>query len=105
MAIGPIGNTIFVNQQVPYVSSTVGETNARFELQNVMAQHIANEEEQKVQEVREPEENHEVDPDREHQRQEQDEEAKNRKEAAEHKKEEEDTPLSSSPLHKLDIKV
>ena len=101
MALGPIGNTIFVNQQVPYVSSTVGDTNARFELQNIMAQHIANEEEKKVQDVREPEENREIDPDREHQRQEQEQEEKNREEAAEHKGEEPQNP----PLHHLDIKV
>ena len=100
--IGPIGNTIFVNQQVPYVSSTVGDVNARIELQNVMAQHIVNEEEKKIQEVREPEESHKVDPDREHQRQEKDQEAQNRKKAAEQKEEE---PPQTPPLHKLDIKV
>ncbi len=102
MPIAPIGNVILVNQQSPFVSSSVADTNARIELQNIMAQHLVNEEEKQIQEIREPEESHAIDPDREHQRQEADEEAKNRKEAAEHKSEEKNPP---SPLHKLDIKV
>lgn len=102
MAIGPIGSMIYTNQQVPFVSTTVGDFNARFEIQNIMAQHIVNEEEKKVQEVREPEENREIDPDREHRRQEEETEEKNREEAAEHKEKEDTT---SPPLYHLDIRI
>ncbi len=104
MALGPVGSAIYINQQVPFVSSVRGDHLARFELQNIMAQHIANEKEKEIEEVREPEENHPVDPDREHQRQELEQQLKNQKEAARKKsEEEEDEP--SPPLHKLDIRV
>ena len=102
MAIGPIGSVIYVNQQTPFAASIKADHNARLEIQNIMAQHIANEKEKEVMEVREPEETHAVDPDREHQRQEADEELEAQKEAAEKKEEKEEKPFS---LHMLDIKV
>ena len=100
MAIGPIGNAIFVNQQTATVSSVQGNQNNRFDLQNVAAQAAANEKEKEVIEVRPAEESHEVDPDRDHQRDEADRETK-RNPKEEH--EEEENPPST--LHKLDIKV
>ena len=104
MAIGPIGNVIYVNQQTPFAASVKGDHNGKLEIQNFMAQQIVNEQEREVLEVREPEETHALNPDREHQRQEADEELEAQKEInkeqEENKKEEE-----SSPLHKLDIKV
>ena len=103
MALSPVGNTIYVNQQVPFVSSVRGDHLARFELQNIMAQHIANEKEKEVQEVREAEENHPVDPDREHQRQELEQQLKNQEAAA--KKKAKNKQDSSSGLHQLDIRV
>ena len=68
MAIGAIGNTIYVNQQTATVSSVQGNFQNRLDLQNIAAQAIVNEEEQKILEVRPAERNHEVDADREHQR-------------------------------------
>ncbi len=103
MAIGPIGNVIYVNQQTPYVASIKTDLNGRLEIQNIMAQQIVNEKEKEIEEVREPEETHAVDPDREHQRQEAEEELEAQKEAAEKKEEKEEKPAFS--LHKLDIKV
>ena len=100
MAIGPIGNAIFVNQQTATVSSVQGNQNNRFDLQNVAAQAAANEKEKEVMEVRPAEENHEVDPDRDHQRDEADRETK-RNPKEEHEEEEE----PQRTLHKLDIKV
>ncbi len=105
MAIGPIGSIIYVNQQTPFAASIRGDHLARFEIQNIMAQHILNEEEKKIQEVREPEETHQVDPDREHQRQEFEEELETQKEAAKKRKNEKEDDEPSIPLHKLDIKV
>lgn len=102
MAIGPIGNIIYVNQQTPFAASVRGDHLARFEIQNIMAQHILNEEEKKIQEVREPEETHKVDPDREHQRQEFEEEIEERKVKKKQTKTQEEAP---APLHLLDIKV
>lgn len=103
MAIGAIGNAIFVNQQTASVSSMQGNLQNRFDLQNVAAQAAVNEKEQEVQEVRPAEENHEVDEDREHQRQEADEETKRaKKEKNEHEEDEEE---AKNAVYHLDIKV
>lgn len=105
MAIGPIGNAIFVNQMTANVASAHGNQNNRFDLQNVAAQAAANEKEEKVLEVRPTEETHEVDPDREHQKNEADQEnarSEKREEKDEEEKEEEKIDFT---LHKLDIKV
>ena len=99
MAIGPIGNAIYVNQQTATVSSLHGNQNNRFDLQNVMAQALANEKEEKVLEVRPTEENHEVDPDRDHQRDEAD------RDTQRSEKKENDQEEDIEPLHILDIKV
>ncbi|MCD6172576.1 MAG: hypothetical protein J7J96_02170 [Sulfurimonas sp.] len=99
MAIGPIGNAIYVNQQTATVSSLHGNQNNRFDLQNVMAQALANEKDEKVLEVRPAEENHEVDPDRDHQRDESD------RDTQRNKKKEDEQEEDIEPLHRLDIKV
>lgn len=101
MAIGPIGNAIYVNQQTASVASAQGNQNNKFDLQNVMAQAAVNAKDEKVLEVRPAEENHEVDPDREHQKNESDQAT----ERNEKKEEDEKKETQSSPLHKLDIKV
>ena len=99
MAIGSIGNAIFVNQQTATVSSIQGNQNNRFDLQNVMAQSIVNEKDEKVLEVRPAEENHEVDEDKDHQRDEAD-----RENERSQKKDEEDEEQQES-IYKLDITV
>ena len=99
MAIGAIGNAIYVNQQTATVSSLQGNQNNRFDLQNVMAQALANEKEEKVLEVRPTEENHEVDPDRDHQRDEAD------RDTQRSEKKEDEQGEDIEPLHILDIKV
>ena len=101
MAIGPIGNAIYVNQQTASVASAQGNQNNKFDLQNVMAQAAVNAKDEKVLEVRPAEENHEVDPDREHQKNESDQAT----ERNEKKEEDEKKETQSSPLHRLDIKV
>ena len=103
MALGPIGNAIYVNQQTASVASAQGNQNNKFDLQNIMAQAAANEKDEKVLEVRPTEENQEVNPDREHQKNEADQEtARNKKRV---KEDEEEPQTTSSPIHILDIKV
>ena len=103
MALGPIGNAIYVNQQTASVASVQGNQNNRFDLQNIAAQAAANEKEEKVLEVRPTEENQEVDPDREHQKNEADQEtARNDKNSKEEEEMPEARPVSE---HLLDIKV
>ena len=103
MAVGPIGNAIFVNQMSANATSVQNAHNNRVDFQNMVAQAAINEKDEKVLEVRPTEENQEVNPDREHQRQEADEETKRNlnKEPNEEEIEEED----KTHHFKLDIKV
>lgn len=101
MAVGPVGNAIFVNQMTPAATAVQNAHNNRIDFQNMVAQAAANEKDEKVMEVRPTEENHEVDPDREHERDEADRENQ-RNEKKENEGEEEQTPLET---YKLDIKV
>ncbi|MBD3797531.1 MAG: hypothetical protein IE887_07290 [Campylobacterales bacterium] len=103
MAVGPIGNAIFVNQMTPAATAVQNAHNNRVDFQNMIAQSQVQDKEKEVLEVRPAEENQEVDPDREHMREEADEHNKRSKkrELPDDKESEDDTP----PLHKLDIKV
>ena len=105
MALGPVGNVIFVNQQTPAVASIKADQLARLDFQNMAAQHIVNEKEKEVQEIRPTEENQKIDPDREHQRQEADEETKEQKTKSHKTNLKEEEESSSLSLHHLDIIV
>ncbi|MEA2074083.1 MAG: hypothetical protein U9O86_10935 [Campylobacterota bacterium] len=102
MAIGPIGNAIFVNQMTPAATAVQNAHNNRVDFQNMVAQAAANEKDEKVLEVRPTEENQEVDPDREHQRDEADRENQRSKKS---EKDEEEEESASEPIHRLDITV
>ena len=103
MAIGPIGSAIFTNQMTANVASVQNAHNNRVEFQNMLAQASANEKQDKVLEVRPTAENQEVDPAREHEKNEADQETA-RAEHEENESEEEESE-SEFPIHKLDIKV
>ena len=99
MAIGPVGSAVFVNQMTANVSSVQNAHNNRVDFQNMIAQSAVNEKDEKVLEVRPAEENHEVDEDREHTRDEAD------RETSRNKKEEDTEEESLETMYKLDIKV
>ncbi len=101
MSIGAIGSAIFTNQMTASVSSVQNAHNNRVDFQNMVAQANINEKDEKVLEVRPTEENHEVDPDREHEKNEADQETAR----AEHEEDEEDEKENEFPIYKLDIKV
>ncbi|MCF6330016.1 MAG: hypothetical protein L3I99_00535 [Sulfurimonas sp.] len=101
MAIGPIGNAIFVNQMTANVAAVQNAHSNRIDFQNMIAQAAANEKEEKVLEVRPTEENHEVDEDREHQKN----EAERETDRSEHEEKEEDEQIYGDGVYKLDIKV
>lgn len=101
MAIGPIGNTIYVNQQMASVASDKNVQLNRFELQALAAQAIMQEQEKEIQEVRPTEENQKVDPDREHTK----EQAQQEEERSEYHEKESPPEEEAKPLHILDIKV
>ena len=100
MAIGPIGNAIFVNQMTANATALQNAHNNRVDFQNMIAQAAANEKDEKVLEVRPAEENQEVDPDREHQRDEAD-----RENQRSEKRDAEETEEEMQSRYKLDIKV
>ncbi|MGD9969986.1 MAG: hypothetical protein AB7S65_05980 [Sulfuricurvum sp.] len=98
--VGPIGNAIYVNQQMASVASEKNAVLNRFEFQAAVAAAIAHQENTEIEEVRPPEENHNVDPDREHTKEQADQEERKKE-----KGEKEHPPQSPSSLHLLDIKV
>ena len=101
MAIGPVGNAIFVNQMTPAAAHAQNAHTNRIDFQNMVAQLNVTEKDEKVLEVRPTEENQEVDEDREHTRDEADRENQR---SEKHDKEEE-SEATEEPLHKLDITV
>ena len=104
MSVGAIGNVVLVNQMTPAAAPIQGNQFTRFDLQNVAAQAAVQEKEKEIEDVRPTEESHEVDPDREHQREESDEETANSPKKEGHKIVEEENE-EEEPLHLLDIKV
>ncbi len=93
MSIGPLGSVIYVNQQIPLVASEKSAIHNRFDLQNLAAAEAANDKQRDVEEVRPTEENHQVDEDREHNKQEAEEET-----PKEHEKREQE---EEKPPHRL----
>ncbi len=105
MAISPLGNIVLVNQMTPAATAPQNAHNNRVELQNFMAQALLQEQDKEIQEVREPEESHALDPDRDHNQQEADEEMQNMSQKKRTATTKEEKSSDTSPLHKLDIKV
>ena len=99
--IGPIGGAIYVNQQMASVASEKNALLNRFELQALAAATASQEEKQEIEEVRPTEENHGVDPDREHTK----EQAQQEERRSSHPEKKEDDSPPTPPLHILDIKV
>jgi len=105
MAISPLGNIVLVNQMTPAATAPQNAHTNRVELQNFMAQAAVQERDEKVLDIREAEESHALDPDRDHQRQEADEQTKSMSKKDKHNQENIDEEDEIPPLHKLDIKV
>lgn len=102
MAVGLVGNAIYVNQQTASVSSLQNAHNNRVEFQNMAALAALQDKEAEVAQIRPTEENHAIDAEREHQKNEADQENDRSKKAKKEPHEEEEL---SEPLHILDIKV
>ena len=103
-AVGPIGNTIHVNQQMATVASDKNAQLNRLDLQNVAAAAAANDKNKEIMEVRPTEETHEVDPDREHTKKEAEQETSENEEPS-REEEEQQSLTGNSSRHILDIKV
>ena len=75
MAVTPLHNIIFVNQNMNVAASNQTSQFNRFDIQQAAAQALANEKEKRIEETRPAEESYKIDPEKEHQRQEAREEA------------------------------
>ena len=106
MPVTPLGNVVIVNQMTPAATSMQNAHTNRVDFQNMAAQVAANEKKVEIEDVRPTEENHAVDPDREHNRQDLDEELSQQgKREKKFKKEDEEEEPNTQSLHHLDIKV
>ncbi len=102
MAISPLGNVVVVNQMTPAASAIPNAHHNRVDIQNIAAQAAANEQKKEIEQIRPTEQSHEIDPDREHQRQEADE---NTPSNEQEKQEQNPQQEQKSGIYKLDIKV
>ena len=82
MAISPLTNIIFVNQNMNVAASVQNMQFNRYDVQNAAAQALVNEKEKVIEETRPAEEAEAIDPDREHERQEAREREQEREKAA-----------------------
>ena len=113
MAVTPLGNSNFINQNAPVVSQVHANQQARFDMQALLAAELATQQNEEIQEVRPMEESYKIDPEKEHERQ------KNEQEAGEFEHEEQnakakdeevledklDSEEESEEPHVLDIKI
>ncbi len=82
MAISPLTNIIFVNQNMNVAASVQNMQFNRYDIQNAAAQALVNEKEKVIEETRPAEEAEAIDPDRDHERQEAREREQERENAA-----------------------
>ena len=100
MALGPVGNAIYVNQQTPFASTKSTSFLNNINEQSFVAAMDATKEQKEIQKVRPTEENQKINPDKEHQKQEHDQEQKRQD-----KKTKQSDQEKQNPIHHLDIKV
>ena len=75
MAVTPLGNSNFINQNAPVVSQVHANQQARFDMQSLMAAELASQQSEEIKEVRPMEESYKIDPEKEHERQKNEEES------------------------------
>lgn len=107
MAITPIGNMVYVNQNAPTASVAQSQHMAKSEGQAFAAIQAFQDREKEVEEVRPTEESFKVDPDREHERERNEQELKEQEKEKKAKKKDDEEEEDQSPikLGHLDIKV
>ena len=113
MAVTPLGNSNFINQNAPVVSQVNANQQARFDMQALLASELATQQNEEIKEVRPMEESYKIDPEKEHERQKSEEEAsefENEEQNAKAKDEEVledklDSEEESEEPHVLDIKI
>ncbi|MCV6606896.1 MAG: hypothetical protein OIF32_01695 [Campylobacterales bacterium] len=74
MAVSPVGNAVYVNQATPAATQIQKQENQRLDFQNAIAGTLNQDEKDKIQKTKPVEENHKINPDREHQKHEKEDE-------------------------------
>lgn len=110
MAVTPLGNTIFINQNVNMVSNKVADVQNRFDLQNLAAASLASDEKQEVSEVRPTEETYKIDPQNEHEKQKKKDEqerfeGKRSQDLEKNDEEADETQTEDEPIRHIDIEI
>jgi len=113
MAVTPLGNTNFINQNAPVVSQVHANQQARFDMQALMASELATQQNEEIKEVRPMEESYKIDPEKEHERQKSEEEASEFENEEQNAKGDEELNLDDGGIdddvadepHVLDIKI
>lgn len=101
MAIGPVGNAVYVHQNMHVAASKQTSVLGRFDVQNFMAAEILKDKDKEVTEVRPTEETHATDPDGHQDQPKEDKPKPQQSQASQDLHVHSDTP----DLHILDIKV
>lgn len=104
MPISPVGNVIYTNQNTPVASQVQQNQQQRIDFQNSLAAEFHKDEKDKIQETNPVEENHKIDPDREHQKHEKDDEEREETDLKGQKKKEIDPEPEPNRTRLLDIK-
>ena len=113
MAVTPLGNSNFINQNAPVVSQVHANQQARFDMQALMASELATQQNEEIKEVRPMEESYRLDPEKEHERQKSEEEASEFENEEQNAKGDEELNLDDGSIdddvadepHVLDIKI
>ena len=113
MAVTPLGNSNFINQNAPVVSQVHANQQARFDMQALMASELATQQNEEIKEVRPMEESYRLDPEKEHERQKSEEEASEFENEEQNAKGDEELNLDDGGIdddvadepHVLDIKI
>ena len=85
MAVSPLTNIVFINQNMHVVANTQTAQYNRYDLQNLFAQTLVNEKEKIVEKIQPVEESYKIDPNREHEHKKAKEQEDGRKKSAKHK--------------------
>lgn len=111
MPVTPLGNTIYINQNMNVVANKQAEVQNRFDLQSLAAMALNEEKNEEVEQVRPTEETYKIDPQHQHEKSRSDQHesvfdgTKNEQDAASDSAQDSDESEAISEDRILDIKI
>ncbi|MEE3704700.1 hypothetical protein V2I29_03780 [Campylobacter sp. CX2-8023-23] len=105
MAISPISNAIYVNQNTPAAASVQSDFQSKLDMQMAMNAAVSAEKKKEVEEVRPTEETYKIDPENEHEKQMQKEDLNEQNHKRKRSDDEVDDDSEDVKFQKLDIVV